>query len=186
MGFAMLGAFSKPRRHGLRRTMVLSGGRFLRSLVCLAPVGLAAGCNRATPIARRPATASEGRGGICRLDIRDPIIRIVSARDSTSNASISTVVISNVLIGGRAERDLAGFARPPRASRVSVSSGQLVCNVPCGLAGDPGEYTLTISGLGYRASELRLTAMYTHTEGACPASASGSTEVAVLLRPVAR
>lgn len=125
---------------------------------------------------------SEPSGGVCRLDIRDPVIRIASAADSTTGRSIAQLALTHFVVDGRPVAGLAGFIRPPLTSGVRVTGDTLVCDVPCGFSTETGHYSLTVSASGYEARQLSIPAFWRHTAGTCPATASGSVDVAVLLR----
>jgi len=151
-------------------------------MVALAAIAVT-GCRTNTPA---PPTAgvrpSEARTGICRLEIKDPVIRIASAADSTTGLAIAQLALTHFVVDGRPVSGVAGFIRAPVTSGVRVTGDTLVCDVPCGFSTETGNYSLSVSATGYEARQLSIPAYWRHTAGTCPATASGSVNVAVFLR----
>jgi hypothetical protein len=105
----------------------------------------------------------------------DPIIEIKNVSDEESGRSITSFKITKSKIDSF-EIDLHYLINDVSFNSVLYDSA-LYCSTPCGFGSDDGEYSLTISSVGYRDTTITFIAQYQNFKGGCPSSSSGSTVV---------
>jgi len=121
--------------------------------------------------------------GACDHTYEDPVLTIVRVEGSNA-VSLTSVTISDVVVAFRPVGDLSSLTAPP-AFGLSLVNGELRCDIPCGVGVVEGRYEFTVKAPGYRDQRVTAMASYPRFEGGCPSRNSGSTEISVLLEPVA-
>ena len=115
--------------------------------------------------------------GACDHEYRDPVLAL-----ALRSGGPGTISLSGFSIDGRAVSALDQLAVPP-AFHVRVVDDALICEVPCGFGVEEGRYTFTAGASGFAPTPVDVEARYDDFDSGCPSSNSGSTQIAVLLRP---
>lgn len=113
--------------------------------------------------------------GFCYAIYRDPLITVAEVKDATSGGLVAQVRIRDVVYRGHRVSARWLVEVTPPVKGVTVEGEDLRCDVPCGFAGDEGDYQLTIHHVDYKDTTFALNAGYREVDGGCPTTSSGGT-----------
>lgn len=125
--------------------------------------------------------------GPCEVVYQDALLGIARVTDATIAATLPQVTIRDVQFRGTPVPDLRALTATGAPARgVTVTGGELRCDVACSFGSEEGVYTFTVSRAGYRDTTVTVDARYANREGAsggCPLILSGGERLTLQLTP---
>lgn len=124
-------------------------------------------------------------GGACDFVYLDPLLSITEVKDAVTKAAIPSVRLRNLQWNGHDIDDARFFTEVGAPVQgVTPSGGELLCNVACGFANQPGVFGLTVHLDGYRDTTLNIDANYSKSENTCPIRVSQGVILRLELKPL--
>ena len=122
----------------------------------------------------------EPLAGPCLVNVGEPVVRIASAVDANTGASLAEVSLENIQFNGVT----ANLAAVTAVSlNVTVGGNALLCKLPCAFASSEGLYTFAATASGYETRLISISAQYATRTGNCPMVMSGATTTNISLAP---
>lgn len=123
-------------------------------------------------------------GGACDFIYLDPLLSIIEVRDAVTKVALPAVRLRNLHWNGVFINDARYFTEVGAPVHgVTPSGAELLCDVACGFANQPGLFGLTVHRDGYRDTTLNIDANYSRSENTCPVRVSQGVILRLELNP---
>jgi hypothetical protein len=131
------------------------------------------------------AGCSGSTGGACDIVYLDPLLSITEVRDAMTKVALPSVRLRNLHWNGHYVDDARFFTEVGAPVQgVTPSGAELLCDVVCGFANQPGVFVLTVHRDGYRDTTLNIDANYNKSENTCPVRVSQGVILRLELHPL--